>query len=53
MCFPSSLVPIEEPAPFPAWDVKDLDELLRELRQGNQLLELEDFFSFAGQDVDA
>lgn len=53
MRFPSSPAPMEEPVPYPAWDVKDLDEFLRELRQGDELLELEDFFSFSGQDLDA
>lgn len=53
MWFPSSPVPVEEPVPFPTWDAKDLDEFLRELRQGDQLLELEDFFPFAEQDLDA
>lgn len=53
MRLPSTPTPIEEPDPSPAWDVKDLYEYLRERPQGDDLLELEDFFSFAGQDLDA
>lgn len=53
MRFPTPPTPLEEPDPIPAWDVKDLYEYLREATEGDSPLELEDFFSFVGQDLDA
>lgn len=44
---------LEESAIVSTWNVKVLDDFLRELQQGDDLLELEDFFSFNGQDLDA
>jgi hypothetical protein len=43
----------EASAFFPAWDVKVLDEFLREIQQGDDLLEVEDFFAFDEQELDA
>lgn len=49
---PAASASLEEGSLNPLLDAKALDEFLHELQQGDDLLELEDFFSFTEQELD-
>lgn len=49
---PAARGAFDEVSPNTLLDAKALDEFLLELQQGDDLLELEDFFSFSEQELD-